>query len=211
MAALTGRELIYQTILNGGTQHFRNRDVAEVTGMERQRVAECLKILMNEGILAKQGVYYYVVDQQSFVRFMLERQGHNVHTAEPSKLLVIDPEAFENLLGSLLVVNNVPGADDWRSTGLLIKHELREEIDTAISTLQAYKKRLATEDNSGPYSNRVARDGNYAARIQTNFINAAELFAGTKLTGELITEYVRPRLREFFRLDEPSILDQEVS
>ena len=198
---VSGRELIYHSILNCGTTQFRNRDIVEATGIGRQQVADCLIVLMKEGVLSKEGVYYNINDYSAYVRFMMNR---NLNSREllPSKMLSIQPDKFQILLGALLVIQNVPGADDWRTTGRLVKNELLDEVTVAITTLQGYRKQLNTEVNSGPFSNRIARDKVYAGRVQAFFKTSAELFAGIELTGDLITEYMRPQLRKFFRLDE---------
>ena len=198
---VTGRELIYHTILNIGASQFRNRDIVEATGIGRQQVADCLAVLMREGVLRKESVYYNIIDLSGYVTFMMNR---NLGKQElmPSKFLTFQPDKFELLLGSLLVIQNVPGADDWRTTGRLIKNEALDEITVAISTLQGYRKMLNTQTESGAFSQRVARDKKYAHKLQEIFRAAAEDLAGIELTGDLVIEYLRPRLRSFLKMGE---------
>ena len=203
MASITVRSLIYQAILDTQPKPFRNKDIALATGAERQRVNECLNILMRENVLTKDGPEYWVSDLSAFINFMIKGSLGVQKEKQASKFLGnMQPHVMDWLVEAICLVENQRAAKDWKPLAERLKKEMIEDITTTIETLQIFRSELKSGKPHGPILKHVATGKQYTGNIQGTFKKTVAQYLGDEAPGELFTDHVRPSLREFFGYDD---------
>lgn len=209
MPSVTGRDLIYQTILDQRTDYFKVSDIVQETGIVRQRVGECVRILCNEGILERDGYDYFIADQNKLVKFMLKRAGlHETKEALPSRLMWVRPEGFNNTITAIIFLRELREGKEWRPVANQLLDKLEQDIEISIESLQKYRTELrgVRRINQSLFYRQRARMANstkYHAKLETAFITMVERFLGIKeddLSPERVfSEYIKPAQDKHFK------------
>lgn len=203
MASNTVRSLIYEEILATQPKFFRNKDIVLVTGADRQRVYECIQILMREGILTKSGPDYWVSNVTAFIKFLLKGTVIQEDVKTPTKMLHLKPEQMDGLLAAMQIVDDSKEAKDWQPHSIQLKEQLLDDIDDSIKTLQRFRYEMKNTTGLYAHKRHLANGKKWAGTIQFIFQECVKNFTGTDISdASLLTDYVRPALRENFGYDD---------